>query len=239
MNLVKYLDGKWYPEFQDNWDDKLFRDFFLHKLKESSKCLDFGAGRGNVRAMHLDDVVAFVAGVDVDSAVYQNKHLHEAKVIDLDDFKIPYDNCHFDFVISDNVMEHIDDPCSVLSEICRVLKPGGSLFIKTPNRNHYMPIISRITPTWFHRYYNQKRGRKELDTFPVRYKLNTLSAIMAHSKSAGMIVNNVTFVEGRPEYLRLNSLTYFLGFLYERFVNSSKLFSSARCVIMAEIGKEV
>lgn len=43
-------------------------------------------------------------------------------------------NDHFDFVISFQVIEHIQDDQKFLEEVHRVLKPGGQLILTTPNR---------------------------------------------------------------------------------------------------------
>ena len=46
----------------------------------------------------------------------------------------PYDSGSFDVVIFAEIIEHLlMDPCAVLREIRRVLKPGGHLILTTPN----------------------------------------------------------------------------------------------------------
>ena len=46
----------------------------------------------------------------------------------------PYEDDEFDLVIFAEIIEHLlNDPCSVLREIKRVLKPGGTLILTTPN----------------------------------------------------------------------------------------------------------
>jgi len=45
--------------------------------------------------------------------------------------KIPFDDNHFDIVISTDCYEHIDWPREVTHEIFRVLKPGGVFYLTT------------------------------------------------------------------------------------------------------------
>ena len=39
----------------------------------------------------------------------------------------------FDFVICTQVLEYVGDPSQIIAEICRVLKPGGQLFLTAPS----------------------------------------------------------------------------------------------------------
>lgn len=106
-----------------------------------------------------------------------------------------------------------------MSELKRVLKPGGVFFAKTPNKFHHMPLIASMTPIWFHKLYNSWRGREEVDTFPTLYRINSRAAVTRSSKKVGLQPERLWTVEGRPEYLRLNPPTYVAGYLYERTVN--------------------
>jgi ubiquinone/menaquinone biosynthesis C-methylase UbiE len=44
--------------------------------------------------------------------------------------KLPYPDGHFATVASNSIVHHIPDPASVLSEMVRVLAPGGWLFVR-------------------------------------------------------------------------------------------------------------
>jgi 2-polyprenyl-3-methyl-5-hydroxy-6-metoxy-1,4-benzoquinol methylase len=44
-----------------------------------------------------------------------------------------YEPEYFDFVTLDQVIEHVTNPCDFLSGVARVLKPGGTVVISTPN----------------------------------------------------------------------------------------------------------
>jgi len=53
---------------------------------------------------------------------------------------LPFPEGFFDYAACCNVLEHVDDPDSVIGEIARVLRPGGLLFFHTINRT----LISRV-----------------------------------------------------------------------------------------------
>lgn len=47
--------------------------------------------------------------------------------------KLPFENNSIDIIVSLAVIEHIENPDNFLSEIFRILKPGGIVYISTPN----------------------------------------------------------------------------------------------------------
>lgn len=232
---VQRLDKIFYPDVENNWDDILFRAIILEGLSSNSVILDLGAGVGIVAQMNFQGHVATVCGVDIDSRVVENPFLDEGKVGEGEN--IPYGNNTFDVVFSDNVLEHLDEPGAVFVEISRVLKPGGKFFFKTPNSKHYMPLIARLTPHRFHEFINRIRGRAEVDIFPTRYRANSRCAIVKLAAVAGMIVENLQLIEGRPEYMRLTAPLYLVAIAYERIVNSSELFSEFRILLVGTIRK--
>lgn len=46
---------------------------------------------------------------------------------------LPFPDGRFDYVFSIEGLEHFDNPWVFVKELCRVLKPGGRIFISTPN----------------------------------------------------------------------------------------------------------
>ncbi len=46
---------------------------------------------------------------------------------------LPFPDASFDFVHSNNVLEHVNDPAAVIAEALRVLRPGGLLHFVVPN----------------------------------------------------------------------------------------------------------
>jgi SAM-dependent methyltransferase len=58
--------------------------------------------------------------------------LADATVIEADQ-PLPFAEAQFDVVVSMDVVEHVPDPLPWLKEAVRVLRPGGTLFLTTPN----------------------------------------------------------------------------------------------------------
>jgi SAM-dependent methyltransferase len=234
--LTRWLDRRWYPDQGGNWDDRFFRQEIEKRLLPDFRVLDLGAGVGIVPYVNFRGSVARVCGVDPSPRVHDNPNLDEAKQ-GLGE-SIPYPDASFDLVFSDNVLEHLENPEEVFAEVRRVLKPEGHFLAKTPNKRHYVATMARLTPHWFHQFYNSLRGRAREDTFPTRYRANTPESIRALAECSGFRVLECRLIEGRPEYLRLSAFTYVFGWLYERIVNSTRLLERFRCVIIAVLQKE-
>lgn len=60
----------------------------------------------------------------------------------IDMLAISYPACYFDFVIANHVLEHVADDTQALSELRRVLKPGGFAILQTPFSNLLEHTIS-------------------------------------------------------------------------------------------------
>lgn len=233
--LVAALDQRLYPHHSEKGIHQHFRKRILTLLQPDAVLLDLGAGRGFRPAMNFQGHAARICGVDPDPCVLENSQLDEGKV--LDGPTLPYPDGTFDLVVSDNVLEHLEDPVQVFSEVARVLKPGGRFLSKTPNRWHYVAIIASATPDAFHRFYNQRLGRDAEDTYPTLYRANSARDVRRIAAASGLEVADIEHFEGRPDYLRISAPTYLAGWIYERLVNSTEVLKGLRVVLIAELRK--
>ena len=77
---------------------------------------------------------------------------------------IPFPDSHFDVVYSSNVLEHVNDPAKVITEMVRVLKPGGYGHVIVPNygswwEGHYGLLWLPHMPAWLGKLYVGALGR--------------------------------------------------------------------------------
>lgn len=231
MGVREWIDQRFYPTVQDRWDDDLFRREISALLDPGYTLLDLGAGAGIASFMDFRGQVAKVCGVDPDPRVLGNPLLDEAKIGTGE--ALPYGDAQFDVVIANSVLEHLSHPKEVFREVSRVLRPGGLFLAKTPNRWHYITLISRMTPHSFHAKLNSLRGVVQEDVFPTFYRANTLRDLEMLAEQSDLEVLRCSLIEGRPEYLRVLWLAYLFGVLYERLVNRFDFLQFMRVVIIA------
>jgi len=172
-----------------------------------------------------------MVGVDLTPRVIDNPLLDRGVVADLSD--LPFPDNTFDLVFSIYVLEHVSDSAPVISEIGRVLKPGGLFLSLTPNRFHYVALLSRLTPATFHTWWIARHGRAPRDTFPTFYKLNTRRALRRQFASGDFELIGFDMVEGLPGYLAFSLPTFLVGAAYERIVNAHPSLSGLRSNIIA------
>ena len=167
-------------------------DFYLRVrslLNGGEHIVDYGAGRGSwfeddecktrVKLRDFRDVAASVIAIDVDSAVFQHRASTDQKQIV--DGCTMLDDSSIDCIVSDFVLEHVDDVKKFTSEINRILKPGGLFCARTPHARSYVAIISSLISNRYHSRLLQfiQPTRKEIDVFPTRYKLNSIDDLNA------------------------------------------------------------
>lgn len=110
----------------------LYRKYYLYPLISkhlTGKCLDVGCGIGSFAQHRPNTDTCDINPVNVEEIKSKNI---ESRLIVND--KIPYDTNSYDSVLLDNVLEHIQDPKTLIEEIHRVLKASGKLIVGVPGQ---------------------------------------------------------------------------------------------------------
>lgn len=110
--------------------------------------------------------------LDMQSGV-KKSHSFSFQHFNTESDEFPYPDNEFDLVIFAEIIEHLlNDPCKVLREINRVLKPNGTLILTTPNVARLENVARLISGTNIYDPYsgygpygrhNREYNRHELD----------------------------------------------------------------------------
>ena len=107
----------------------------------------------------------------------------------------PFRDSSFNVVTANMVMEHVEDPERALSELSRILEPGGIFLLHTPNLLNYLFAIAALTPHAVKTsLIRLLEGRREEDVFPTAYKFNTPGKILEASRQCGFRVIELKLV---------------------------------------------
>ncbi len=196
-------------------------------LRPEMTVLDFGAGRGKMATDQvpyrrtlgtLKGKVRKVIGMDVDPVVRSNPLVDEAVVIRPNE-PLPLADASIDLIVSDWTFEHIDDPAFIAREFTRILKPGGWICARTPNRWGMTGIAANIVPNHLHvavlRHLQPQR--RDYDVFPTRYRMNTRSALR-RIFDPQVFEHGVYAFNSEPTYFPRSTVMWGIGGFIYRFM---------------------
>ena len=149
--------------------------------------------------------------------------------------KLPFPDRTFDFILSHEVLEHVQDDRLAVDEMVRTLKPGGRIGLFVPNRGYpfethgiywrgsyhfgnipgvnYLPrrLRDRLAPHV--RIYTRRDLERLFSSLPIRYVYRTIifgayDNIIARSPRLGRLLRAILqFLEKTP--LRIFGLSHF------------------------------
>jgi SAM-dependent methyltransferase len=166
--MKDYYEDLWerLPAELEPPDWELRRGFLLAELRPGDRALDLGSGAGDFTA-EIAKAAAHVVGVDVaEAAVARAGAAHPGLDFRLTpiDGPLPLEDGAFDVVWASEVIEHIGDTARWLSEVRRVLVPGGRLLVTTPSHGRLRLLLAGIErfsePLGDHLHLYSKRSLK-------------------------------------------------------------------------------
>ena len=132
-----------YTQAYDDLFARLRDDGLLRGLGGGGRVLDCGVGTGAFGLALAKSVAAPVRidGVDISPAMLgrADRNLDrtsvEYRLHRCDVRRLPFDDGTFDAVLGAHLLEHLPDPLAGLSEMSRVLRPGGLLVVVVTRRD--------------------------------------------------------------------------------------------------------
>lgn len=165
------------------------------------KILEVGCGGGHILKMFPDSLLT---GLDVSGCMLEkarnNLAGYRVQLLKGEMHELDLADQSFDKVICSEVLEHVENPGAILSQIRRVLKPGGTAVITLPNDHLIRQIQSVIRFSGLSRLPLFKRIAWGGD----EYHLHIWKA----REMRAMISNHLTLVKQRSIPLPLMPIRY-------------------------------
>jgi len=139
---------------------------YIKKYAPYENILDFGCGSG-VMLPFLAQHGRQVTAIDIDLLPLESlkKHIplaENVRVLDANQTALPQlTPKSFDLINALDVLEHVDDLSTTLSDLLSLLKPGGRLVISGPTENTFYQIGRKLAGPEFSGEYHE-RGTAEI-----------------------------------------------------------------------------
>ena len=132
MTPSRYDDELWELVPEHSHERPAHLREFVRSLGSVVRALDLGCGDGRLTA-ELEAAELVAADVSPVALERAGRRLPRARLCELEpDAPLPFGDGEFELVLCAEVLEHVRDVQLLLSEVRRVLRPGGILALTTP-----------------------------------------------------------------------------------------------------------
>jgi len=114
-------------------------DYLIEHVDDSDLILDVGTKNGKV----MDQLNGRTISIDISF----NSTDSDTEYAYADGTSLPFRSKKFDYILCNQVIEHISDTEGLVKELSRVLKDNGEAIVTFPNR--LAPTAPHLTPWWF------------------------------------------------------------------------------------------
>jgi len=186
----------------------------LSNINNGSILLDIGCKYALLRDL-LDEMKLKVDyyGADISDEVFKKiKNFDISRFCQADVSKsLPFDEKKFDFVFALEIMEHVESPTVMLSEIRRVLKDDGYLILSVPNLYAWNEIISNI------RKLPDTEGHISSFTYQIMSRLLDFNRfeIKDYCGTYSRVPFSKKFLKNRYSLLKTNNLFLTRSYIYK------------------------
>jgi SAM-dependent methyltransferase len=221
-NLVERTKQR-IPGYRFSWE--IYTDIILENIADKPYWLDIGAGPNIL--IKEQPGAGFSVGLDIarDSDTYLDRNTGAYVIADSD--KLPFKNSSYEFITARYTFEHLKNPDRALTEIHRVLKPGGVFAMQTTNKKSPLVFAARLIPFRIKRALIRKvfKGAPS-DTFKTYYRMNTPQAIK--SGSGHLDLHELILVE---DLLCQSRPLYYMSMMISGFIEKLNLKSFKNNII--------
>jgi len=156
----------------------------LSILSGQATILDIGCGSGSItdliRQAAPEQVRLIGADIDLNALRVANKEYPGNCFIQYNGYDLPLPQSSIDYVVAQEVIEHVPDGKRFMDAIAGVLKPGGFCLITTPNAER-QPLIASSHPDHVKHYRRDElaalAAEHGLETADVFYRYHLSSAL--------------------------------------------------------------
>ena len=110
-----------------------------------SSVLEVGCGTGLILE-RLSRVASRAVGVDLSPGMLEHARARGLEVHEASATALPFEDATFDVVCSFKVLAHVEAIEAALSEMARVVKPGGRVVVEFYNAHSLRALIKRVGP---------------------------------------------------------------------------------------------
>ena len=161
--------------FPSTIDPRIYHVKLIHQHLgdlHGRRVLDVGCGKGRfARLFHEQEPAAEIWGLDISEEmlrfVPEGIHTRAGSMTEL-----PFEDAFFDAAYATESLEHAVEIEKAVSEICRVVKPGGRIAIIDKNAEQWGKLETPEWEKWFTRKELElllKRDCREVSSRPISY----------------------------------------------------------------------